>query len=522
MCHVTYVNREKYAQFTSRRTMAVLDVFAWLRKYLTVEPVMLLYMTGAFLQFPILQQLVYQKICIQKYNNTNLCSNLSGHKTEEKFVETTASQYLLYLNVANVIPSVLVLFFLGSWTDRFGRKTAMVMPSVGALISATNLIIQSTYIYAALPYLFIGSIVAGLTGGYACVLMTTYTYITDITDNNTRTWRIGILEAMTGLGATIGSALGGVMVDELGFMSVFILYLVLNAVSIVYVVFWLKETVQKNTGSVQEEDDDSAGGKITALVNIENVKRWGRVICKPREKRGRLHIILLLIAFFISIMIFMGWSDIGFLFVKYQLGSKWTSTLYGTFLAVTGVLTFVGLSVFLPLMSRFLGDTRLGQVGMLSRAASNITVAFTTTVWMLYLGSVMGMFSGFGAASLRSLLSKEVELTEKGALFSVVSSIEVMSQLLASVLFNNLYPATLNFFPGLCFLLMAGSLIIPLGILQWLQMDIKRTKSYSTLEEEGNELEGSPDTRPSDDVQVTQQSPEQQVQPDISNEHASV
>ncbi|KAI8482230.1 hypothetical protein Bbelb_400120 [Branchiostoma belcheri] len=431
--------------------MAVLDVFAWLRKYLTVEPVMLLYMTGAFLQFPILQQLVYQKICIQKYNNTNLCSNLSGHKTEEKFVETTASQYLLYLNVANVIPSVLVLFFLGSWTDR-----------------------------------------------------------------------IGILEAMTGLGATIGSALGGVMVDELGFMSVFILYLVLNAVSIVYVVFWLKETVQKNTGSVQEEDDDSAGGKITALVNIENVKRWGRVICKPREKRGRLHIILLLIAFFISIMIFMGWSDIGFLFVKYQLGSKWTSTLYGTFLAVTGVLTFVGLSVFLPLMSRFLGDTRLGQVGMLSRAASNITVAFTTTVWMLYLGSVMGMFSGFGAASLRSLLSKEVELTEKGALFSVVSSIEVMSQLLASVLFNNLYPATLNFFPGLCFLLMAGSLIIPLGILQWLQMDIKRTKSYSTLEEEGNELEGSPDTRPSDDVQVTQQSPEQQVQPDISNEHASV
>ncbi|CAH1254042.1 SLC46A1 [Branchiostoma lanceolatum] len=495
--------------------MAV-SVFAWLRKYLTVEPVMLLYMTGAFLQFPIQQQLVYQKICLQKYNDTVLCSNISAYDAEEKFVETKASAYLLYLNIANVIPSVMVLFFLGSWTDKFGRKTAMVLPSFGALLSATNLIIQSTYIYAALPYLFIGSIVSGLTGGYACVLMTTYTYITDITDSTTRTWRIGILEAMTGLGATIGSAVGGVMVDNLGFMPVFALYLVLNAVSIVYVVLWLKETVQKNPGSVQDQAYDSAGGKITGLLNIENVKMWGRVICKPRKNRGRAHILLLLFGFFLSIMVYMGWSDIGFLFVKYQLGSQWSSTMYGAFVAVGGVLVFVGLSVFLPLMSRCLSDTKLGQVGMLSRAANNIMLAFTTTVWMLFLAPVVGMLSGFGAASMRSLLSKEVEATEKGALFSVVSSVEVLSQLLASVLFNNLYPATLSFFPGFCFILMGASLIIPMVILQWLEVDIKRTRSYSTLQEEGNELDGSSDTRPSADVHDAHQSPaHQHVELDI-------
>ncbi|XP_035666144.1 solute carrier family 46 member 3-like isoform X1 [Branchiostoma floridae] len=493
--------------------MAV-SVFAWLRKYLTVEPVMLLYMTGAFLQFPIQQQLVYQKVCVQTYNDTVLCSNISAHETEEKFVETVASGYLLYLNVANVIPSVLVLFFLGSWTDKFGRKAAMVLPSIGAMISASNLIIQSYFVYAAVPYLFIGSIVAGLTGGYACVLMSTYTYITDVTDDTMRTWRIGIVEAMTGLGATIGSALGGVMVDQLGFMWVFILYLILNIILIAYVVLWLRETVQKKPENIQ----DQPTGKVNGLLNIENVKMWGRVICKPREKRGRLHIVLLLCAFFISIIIFMGWSDIGFLFVKYQLGSQWSSTMYGTFLAVSGILAFLGLSLFLPLLSRFLGDTKLGQVGMLSRAASNIMVAFTTTVWMLFLGPVIGLFSGFGAASLRSLLSKEVEPTEKGALFSVVASVEVLSQLLASVLFNNLYPATLSFFPGFCFVLMGGVMIIPMSILQWLEMDIKRTRSYSTLQEEGTELDGSPDVRLSQDLQASPQSPaHQQSEPEISN-----
>eukprot|EP00058_Branchiostoma_floridae_P008119 XP_002593607.1 hypothetical protein BRAFLDRAFT_128754 [Branchiostoma floridae] len=465
--------------------MAV-SVFAWLRKYLTVEPVMLLYMTGAFLQFPIQQQLVYQKVCVQTYNDTVLCSNISAHETEEKFVETVASGYLLYLNVANVIPSVLVLFFLGSWTDKFGRKAAMVLPSIGAMISASNLIIQSYFVYAAVPYLFIGSIVAGLTGGYACVLMSTYTYITDVTDDTMRTWRIGIVEAMTGLGATIGSALGGVMVDQLGFMWVFILYLILNIILIAYVVLWLRETVQKKPENIQ----DQPTGKVNGLLNIENVKMWGRVICKPREKRGRLHIVLLLCAFFISIIIFMGWSDIGFLFVKYQLGSQWSSTMYGTFLAVSGILAFLGLSLFLPLLSRFLGDTKLGQLGMLSRAASNIMVAFTTTVWMLFLG----------------------------ALFSVVASVEVLSQLLASVLFNNLYPATLSFFPGFCFVLMGGVMIIPMSILQWLEMDIKRTRSYSTLQEEGTELDGSPDVRLSQNVQASPQSPaHQQSEPEISN-----
>lgn len=48
-----------------------------------------------------------------------------------------------------------------------------------------------------------------------------------------------------------------------------------------------------------------------------------------------------------------------------------------------------------------------------------------------------------------------------GALFSAVACVNSLAMLLASGIFNALYPATLNFMKGFPFLLGAGLLLIP-------------------------------------------------------------
>jgi PCFT/HCP family folate transporter-like MFS transporter 1/3 len=52
-----------------------------------------------------------------------------------------------------------------------------------------------------------------------------------------------------------------------------------------------------------------------------------------------------------------------------------------------------------------------------------------------------------------------------GSLFAVLASVSSVGTLVASSIFNNIYKATVSTFPGLCFLVMAGLLVLPIAMM---------------------------------------------------------
>lgn len=70
---------------------------------------------------------------------------------------------------------------------------------------------------------------------------------------------------------------------------------------------------------------------------------------------------------------------------------------------------------------------------------------------------------------IRSKLSRLVEEGEQGTLFSIVACVEVFSFILATTIFNSLYPATLYFMKGFPFLFGAIVLLIPAGVIGLLE-----------------------------------------------------
>ena len=52
-----------------------------------------------------------------------------------------------------------------------------------------------------------------------------------------------------------------------------------------------------------------------------------------------------------------------------------------------------------------------------------------------------------------------------GALFSAIASVEVLCAVVASVLFNSVYSATVEWHPGFCFFVIATVLVVPIFIL---------------------------------------------------------
>ena len=93
--------------------------------------------------------------------------------------------------------------FLGSFSDRFGRKPVLVISVLG---SAAGFVMFG--IGGALWVLLVSRIIDGLTAGDMPVM---FAYIADITKPEERARRYGLLGALSGIGFMIGPALGGLL-----------------------------------------------------------------------------------------------------------------------------------------------------------------------------------------------------------------------------------------------------------------------------------------------------------------------
>ena len=133
----------------------------------------------------------------------------------------------------SALPCLLILFW-GSWSDRHGRrKPCMLIPIVGEFITAIGLIL-CTY-FDKLPmevagvtealfpgltgdlslllfdFLLITMFFFTLLGGWFTMLMGIFSYIADVTTEEQRTLRIGIVNLCFSLGIPIGMAFSGIL-----------------------------------------------------------------------------------------------------------------------------------------------------------------------------------------------------------------------------------------------------------------------------------------------------------------------
>ena len=258
---------------------------------ITVEPVLFFYMLCVFMSFPLVQQLAFKKICHAKYD-AETCKNLT--KSQEDVVHQETSKWILHQSIALMLPSIAASLILGSWSDKVGRKTVLILPSIGSVLLFTNYILNVAYFSLDVNYILIGVCISGFFGGFATTLLGVFSYISDITDKSQRTVRVAILESMIFLGGTVGNLIGGVLVEHQGFMAAFGLCLGLNVLVILYVSLILPE-------SYFPEGDQEGNWALVAVHN--HLKASFQVLTKQRPQHQRLNLLVIMfgVLFFILI-----------------------------------------------------------------------------------------------------------------------------------------------------------------------------------------------------------------------------
>eukprot|EP00914_Ancora_sagittata_P001415 GHVO01003687.1.p1 GENE.GHVO01003687.1~~GHVO01003687.1.p1 ORF type:complete len:482 (+),score=17.98 GHVO01003687.1:114-1559(+) len=454
------------------------------RKIITVEPVFLLFSLSNNLRAIVFQTLLYDKVCDGLYNST-VCSNLKDpiYFEEESFVQKRASEWEFYESFAYTLPSIFVNLLYGGMSDRVSRKLPMILSPIGCMFNALVLLIISQNKDAPIPWVLLGTLFNAFTGGMITMITCSLSYLSAITTEKTRTWRISIAEAMMLISGAIALFVSGDMLEATGFVFVFSFVIGLNILVILYVLFWLKDV---DVGIEKLPEDGGSNFKL--ICNPRYFTDSIMVLFKKREHNRKAHVIvqIAIIAFFIF-AISPAWT-LSYLFLRHEPLS-WTPTMFGHFSGLNAGLRGVCLLVALPLMKKYarMTDTSIMIIGSVSGVFSLVVFGFSSKTWMVYTIPFLGFFGPSTIISIRGLISTMVEKTELGKIFGVVASVESLSFLLASCLYNYvLYPHTVTTFPGMSFLVGGASMVIPLALSIWLHLGVKKEK-YSTLVEDVND-----------------------------------
>ncbi|XP_041975982.1 proton-coupled folate transporter-like [Aricia agestis] len=388
--------------------------------------------------------------------------NSDNYTMYEKEVQKLISSIDIWKSILSTALPCIIIMFLGAWSDRTGkRKLCILLPIFGELATSINNIVN-VYFFYEIPVqvtVFLETFFPAITGGWVTMFLGVFSYISDITSEKSRTFRVGLVSFCMTAGLPIGLGISGILLKKMGYYGIFSMTTCLFIVVLMYGCFCLREPDQflQDNGFPPIERITS---KETSFFDVTHVVDTIGVAVRKRAANRRVKVILTLVAVFILYGPSMAEHHIVYLFVRNRL--NWDMVKYGFYAGYSIVLHSFGAMFTITVLSKKLqiDDAILCLISVLSKFVGAIWSAFVTTDIEMYLIPCIELLGGVTTTSLRSIISKVVDKQETAKVNSLFSLTETLASLLFQPLYSWLYMNTLSVLPGAVFLTTAA-LIIP-------------------------------------------------------------
>ncbi|KAK3589139.1 hypothetical protein CHS0354_017106 [Potamilus streckersoni] len=443
------------------------------------EIVFLLYKTGESMLDATTRPYIIRIVCHGRYpDNDSICRNLDQYPNLEDDIQGEAGMYLVYYRILVNLPAIFLGLFCGAWSDKYGRKIPMMLPSLGSVLAVLLYMLSISKQDWAIGLILVGAALQGVFGKSSVITMAVNSYASDISDKDDRTQKLGKLLAMNFFGLTVGSLLSGLFQDMSDLPTTFCVVVVVHGASVLITVIFMKETIPLPVK--RDDGDEKKDWKSIGIVG--NIKDSLTVLSKHRLNNGRSLILFLFLTSLINQTCKVGEMDITLLFVS-RTPLSWPKSWYGYLLSVDYAVMGSCLFFILPILSNILKlpDIIIIIIGITCKIVRLTWAGFCTETWMVYLSVVIGSFAGLITSSVRSLMSKVVEEDEHGKTFSLLASAETASKLLGTLIFVSLYGATAYFFPGFAYIFEALLYVILLGMMVWMYKELRQVGTYNLI-----------------------------------------
>ncbi|KAI1280764.1 Proton-coupled folate transporter [Halotydeus destructor] len=398
---------------------------------LKVEPFALLFMVSMYMKSSIFSQFVQDKTCMVSLGlPMEECFNISttnyfGQEDDKSYIITTSSNYHFYVSLVTTVPGMIAAIFSGPWSDKFvsGRKWMMIVGALGFFLDSTIGLVNVVFFELPAPFLLLTNIPSVLLGGSGVAYVAIYSYAAVNTLPQYRALRFAILEILVLVASPISKQIAGQLMDtpswaiENRIRNYFALYVIDMATSlaaIIWVAVMINEKKMATSCEVNEmsaSQSESKSERVALLMSHST---------EEDEKEASV--------------------------------SKMAGSLFN----------YV---VTMPILKKLqLQDLTLCIIGTLSVLLGLLVRGAFETTSGFYIASVANIYMPLSTIASRSLLSSVVDKTETGSVFAVTECLDTLGPLISSVIFTQIFNATLTSYVGAAFLAGAALSAISLSI----------------------------------------------------------
>ena len=352
------------------------------KRKIVVEPVLVILAVSGFALQMTVSLYTYRRfqeeaaeemgINISTIDFSKLMDHCSLNKSSEVYILSHLAQkknsyFNIVTGIANAIPNLVTATFLGPYSDKAGRKYAIVIPLVGTLIYSAVCLVVTKF---TLPvwYLIIGNFIDGLGGRYIVLLIGCFSYIADITPKDDRQFRITIVELIMFLSAVVGPVGVGYWIQKADYFWPITASAAAFALNVLYSLLCIPETIIK--------DPEAKFFTITHLKTIVKVYT-------DDDTPGRRWKLKLLYLAFIPVILPTLGDNVSTLF-KQNPPLCWQSVKIGNYTAISTAIAILGGIIFAKLAKYFMRNHTIALISAFSSVVRNIYNALVMNDWMMY------------------------------------------------------------------------------------------------------------------------------------------
>ena len=338
---------------------------------------------------------------------------------------------------------------LGALSDRYGRKPILLL---ALFVMAAYYLLMG--FAQTLWLLFLGRLIGGIT---AATHATANAYMADISSQEEKAARFGMLGAGFGLGFVLGPLIGGLL-GEWGPRAPFFAAAMLAAANGVLCYFVLKESLKSKN---RREFMWYRANPIGAILDL-------------RKFEGIYSLLLVFLLFTIGTSIYAAiWP-----FFTVERFS-WSPGMIGISLTIYGVCFAIVQGVLVRPAIKIWGEKKTIIIGFCFEFSAMVTFAFLTDGKILIILIPLASLGVLAQPAIQAILSKSVGDDRQGAIQGVASSLNAIAMVITPVTMTWILAVFSDktakyYFPGMPFLFSALMVLLCLFI-------ISRRKQASTL-----------------------------------------
>lgn len=358
-------------------------------KLLKVEFAIILYMAGRHLYNPLYQQYYYHVYGYDILKNTSfvfpngsfcisskLIDNYTGNNNSYKLDESFSNHLVMYGQLANSIPSVLMTLILGPVTDKFGRKIGIIFPAVGTTLQGIFAIFIIKY--SLDPYFFIlSNFICGMFGDFTSIISSSFAYVADSSSIRWRSLRVGLIQVALYFGAAGGYLVVGLWLHRINCDPIPPLwtYVGINFFIVAYMMICVPESLDR---AEREKLCSKTRRGIGAFIS------GAKLFCGSLSPKSTWGLYVTTAVVFVAALNIHGSSLIEVYFLK-ALPFNFNSLQVGIYQTISRVSNGINILILVVVLV-FCGisDVWIMLVGLLGHCSCLVLLGFSNKTWQLY------------------------------------------------------------------------------------------------------------------------------------------